>query len=228
VLQKTRRRPHEHGPSIPEKPPVLRDLKANQAALLGSRGKRLERLPVPRSARRRTAREEERHVSSRSFHERGRGRAANASRASAAMCSRQDMMSNHEVTFKDFQRLMTKRRRSVDDLVDIFRGKLDDSRSFFERVMSCQWRNPDTGRFEDRSDVVIPYESVIEFYFKETQYLKDTKEEQERLALKRKRGPVNEERRETLRRHLEKARAAKVRDNQKSTPGTREIVEEVM
>jgi hypothetical protein len=31
-----------------------------------------------------------------------------------------------EVTFKDFQKLMTKRRRTVDDLVDIFRGKQDD------------------------------------------------------------------------------------------------------
>jgi hypothetical protein len=80
-----------------------------------------------------------------------------------------------EVTFKNFQKLMAKRRRSVDDLVDIFRGQLDDSRSFFERVMSCQWRNPDTGRFEDRSDVVIPYKSVIEFYLKELHYLEDSK-----------------------------------------------------
>jgi hypothetical protein len=80
-----------------------------------------------------------------------------------------------EVTFKDFQKLMAKRRRTVDDLVDIFRGKLDDSRSFFERVMFCQWRNPDTGRFEDRSDVVIPYKSVIEFYLKEQHYLEDSK-----------------------------------------------------
>jgi hypothetical protein len=80
-----------------------------------------------------------------------------------------------EVTFKDFQKLMAKRRRTVDDLVDIFRGRLDDSRSFFERVMSCQWRNPDTGRFEDRSDVVIPYKSVIEFYLKEEHYLEDSK-----------------------------------------------------
>ena len=80
-----------------------------------------------------------------------------------------------EVTFKDFQRLMTKRRRTVDDLVDIFRGKLDDSRSFFERVMSCQWRNPDTTRYEDRSDVVIPYRSVIEFYLKELHYLEDSR-----------------------------------------------------
>ena len=86
---------------------------------------------------------------------------------------------------------MTKRKRTVDDLVDIFRGKLDDSRSFFERVMSCQWRKPDTGRFEDRSEVVIPYKSVIEFYLKETQYLKDSEAEQEKLTLKRKRGPVS-------------------------------------
>ena len=80
-----------------------------------------------------------------------------------------------EVTFRDFQKLMLKRKRSVDDLVDIFRGKLDDSRNFFDRVMSCQWRNPDTGRFEDRSDVVIPYKSVIEFYLKEQHYLEDSK-----------------------------------------------------
>jgi hypothetical protein len=59
--------------------------------------------------------------------------------------------------------------------VDIFRGKLDDSRSFFERVMSCQWRNPNTGRFEDGSEVVIPYNSVIEFYLKELRYLEDSK-----------------------------------------------------
>ena len=80
-----------------------------------------------------------------------------------------------EVTFKEFQKLMGKRRRNVDDLVDIFRGKLDDSRSFFERVLSCQWRNPDTGRYEDRGDVVIPYKSVIEFYLKELHYLEDSK-----------------------------------------------------
>jgi hypothetical protein len=49
------------------------------------------------------------------------------------------------------------------------------SRSFFERVMSCQWRNPDTGRFENRGDVVIPYRSVIEFYLKELNYLEDSK-----------------------------------------------------
>jgi hypothetical protein len=113
------------------------------------------------------------------------------------------------VTFRDFQKLMTKRRRSVDDLVDIFRGQLHDSRSFFDRVMSCQWRNPNTGRFGDRGDMVIPYRSVLEFYFREIQYLKDSEQEQERLAQKRKHGPVSEEHKQALIKNLEKARAAK-------------------
>jgi hypothetical protein len=78
-----------------------------------------------------------------------------------------------EVTFNDFRKLMLKRKRSVDDLVDIFRGKIDDPRQFFERVMSCVWRNPGTRRDEDRSDVVIPYRSVIEFFQKEQHYLED-------------------------------------------------------
>jgi hypothetical protein len=57
--------------------------------------------------------------------------------------------------------------------------------------------------------VVIPYRSVLEFYLKETQYLKDSEEEQERLAIKRKRGPVSEERRQALITQLAKARAAR-------------------
>jgi hypothetical protein len=132
-----------------------------------------------------------------------------------------------EITFKDLQKLMVKRRRTVDDLVDIFRGKLDDSRSFFERVMSCQWRNPDTGRFEDRGDVVIPYRSVLEFYFKEIQYLKDSEEKQKRLALKRKRGPVNEQRRQALIKQLEKARAARTRDHGKIGVTAVDFIEKV-
>jgi hypothetical protein len=132
-----------------------------------------------------------------------------------------------EVTFKDFQKLMTKRRRTVDDLVDIFRGKLDDSRSFFERLISCQWRNPDTGRFEDRGDVVIPYKSVIEFYLKETQYLKDSEEEQERLALRRKRGPVTEQRKQVLIKQLERARAAKSAECGKLGSPTLDFIEKV-
>jgi hypothetical protein len=115
-----------------------------------------------------------------------------------------------EVTFRDFQKLMLKRKRTVDDLVDIFHGKLDENRSFFERVMSCQWRNSDTGRHDDRGDVVIPYRSVIEFYFKEAAYLKDSEEEEARQAEKRKpKKPMSEERRQALIAQAAKARAAR-------------------
>jgi hypothetical protein len=50
-----------------------------------------------------------------------------------------------KITFRDFQKLMVKRRRTVDDLVDIFRGNLDDNRNFFERVMSCPLAQPRHG-----------------------------------------------------------------------------------
>jgi|SRR5215813_11305130 len=78
-----------------------------------------------------------------------------------------------EITFGQFRLVMENRSHTVSDLVDLFRGKIDDPRDFFERVMSCQWRNPETRRFEDLSDVVIPYRSVIEFYQQELHYFKD-------------------------------------------------------
>jgi hypothetical protein len=115
-----------------------------------------------------------------------------------------------EVTFREFRDLMIKRKRTVDELVDIFRGQLEDTRSFFERVMSCQWRNPQTGRMEDRGWVVIPYRSVIEFYEKEFVYLKDTQAEEQKQAEKRKhKKPMSEERRAALIAQIAKARAGK-------------------
>ncbi len=54
-----------------------------------------------------------------------------------------------------------------DDLVEIFRGKIEEPREFFERVMSCRYHG------EDRSDVVIPYRSVIEFYRQDCHFYKD-------------------------------------------------------
>jgi hypothetical protein len=107
-----------------------------------------------------------------------------------------------EVTFRQFSQLMEKRRRNVDDLVDLFHSKLDENRSFFERVMSCRWRNPETGRYEDRGDVVIPNRSVIAFYHQELSYFEASQKEAAELAEKRKRGPVSPERREALRKHL--------------------------
>jgi hypothetical protein len=60
-----------------------------------------------------------------------------------------------EITFKDFSKLMVKRKLSVDDLVDLFRGKIEDPRDSFERVLSCKYKH------EDRSSSVIPYRSVV-------------------------------------------------------------------
>jgi len=109
----------------------------------------------------------------------------------------------NEVTFKEFQQLMIGRKRTVDDLVDLFRGKIDDPREFFERVMSCKWKH------QDRSEVVIPYRSVLQFYAKEKEYLMDSEQEKEKAALKRKRGPLSPERRRELVERLAKGRAAK-------------------
>ena len=57
--------------------------------------------------------------------------------------------------------------------------------------------------------MVIPYRSVLQFYFKEAEYLRDTEEEQQRQAMKRKHGPVSEQRRRALIAQLEKARATR-------------------
>jgi hypothetical protein len=109
------------------------------------------------------------------------------------------------VTFGEFRLLAGARQRTVDDLVELFRGKIEDPRDFFERVMSCQWRNPETRRYEDRSNVVIAYRSVLEFYAKEKSYLG----EEQLGKVKRQRGPQSEEHKEASLRNLEKARAAK-------------------
>lgn len=97
-----------------------------------------------------------------------------------------------EVTFRNFRDVMTQRKRTVDDLVDLFHGKLEENRGFFERVMGVDRR-------DDYSNVVIPYRSVLEFYFKEAAYLKDTEQEQARLAeMRRPKKPMSEERRQAL------------------------------
>ena len=80
------------------------------------------------------------------------------------------------VTFKEFSELMTRRRHDVDALVHLFRGKLEDPREFFERVMSCKYK------YEDRSEVVIPYRCVLEFYEHELHYFRDTMDKRQRLC----------------------------------------------
>ena len=81
-----------------------------------------------------------------------------------------------EITFKEFATLMRKRGHSAESLAERFRGKIEEPRDFFERVMSCRYKG------EDRSGVVIPYRSVIEFYHVELHYFGDSNEKHRRCT----------------------------------------------
>ena len=72
-----------------------------------------------------------------------------------------------EVAFKSFARLGSERGWTVEMLAERFQDKIERPREFFERALTCKWKNPDTGRYEDRSGVVIPYRSALQFYFTE-------------------------------------------------------------
>jgi hypothetical protein len=87
------------------------------------------------------------------------------------------------VTYKDFGKVMQRRNHDADDLVQRFRGKVDDPRDLFERVMSCRWKDPKTGRYENRSETVIAYRSVIEFYRQELHFFKETAKTSQRYCL---------------------------------------------
>lgn len=69
-----------------------------------------------------------------------------------------DFMLDFPVTFSMFRSLMAKRHYNVDDLVDLFRGKIEGTRDFFTRVMA-----PGVAH----ANVVIPYRSVLEWYYQE-------------------------------------------------------------
>ena len=62
------------------------------------------------------------------------------------------------VTHADFAGLMKKRHYGIDDLVDLFRGKIEDPRAFFTSVLQYD---------HEHRGVVIPYRSVIKFYYQE-------------------------------------------------------------
>jgi hypothetical protein len=66
-----------------------------------------------------------------------------------------------ETTFKQFANLMVARRISVDDLCLEFRGQVESPRDLFERMREGCY-----------ADVVIPYHSVLKFFFRE-QKLRD-------------------------------------------------------
>jgi hypothetical protein len=61
------------------------------------------------------------------------------------------------VTFKDFAKLAKQKGWSAEFLADKFRGKIEGPSEFFHRCLKC---NPSP-------DVIVPYKSVIEFYFRE-------------------------------------------------------------
>jgi hypothetical protein len=80
------------------------------------------------------------------------------------------------ITFKDFATVAKKRGHTAESLEDRFRGKIENPSEFFERVMTCRYHG------EDRSSVVIPYGSVIEFYSQELHYFGDSHEKHRRCA----------------------------------------------
>lgn len=85
-------------------------------------------------------------------------------------------MNTPEITFRDFAKLATERGHTVESLAERFRGKIENPSEFFERVMSCKYHG------EDRSSVVIPYRSVLDFYREELHYFADSHEKHRRCA----------------------------------------------
>ncbi len=81
-----------------------------------------------------------------------------------------------EVTFKDFATVAKKRGHTAESLADRFRGKIENPSDFFERIMSCRYKG------EDRSWVVLPYRSVIEFYNEELHYFRDSNQKHRQCA----------------------------------------------
>jgi hypothetical protein len=81
-----------------------------------------------------------------------------------------------EVTFKDFAIVARKRGHTAESLADRFRGKIENPSEFFERVMMCRYHG------EDRSGMVIPYRSVMEFYSEELHYFQDLNQKHRQCA----------------------------------------------
>ena len=81
-----------------------------------------------------------------------------------------------EVTFKQFSEVAKHRGHTPESLAALFRGKIEDPREYFERVMSCKYHG------EDRSGVVIALRSVIEFYNQESHYFTDSHKRQRTCA----------------------------------------------
>lgn len=65
------------------------------------------------------------------------------------------------VTYAEFAKLAHGRGWTAAFLAERFRGKIEEARAFFERVLACRSNG------EDLSGSLIPYRSVLDFYQKE-------------------------------------------------------------
>lgn len=62
------------------------------------------------------------------------------------------------VTYVDFAKIALRRGWTAAFLADRFRGKIEEPRAFFERVLTC------SSNGKDLSGSLIPFRSVLEFY----------------------------------------------------------------
>ncbi len=65
-----------------------------------------------------------------------------------------------QVVYKDFAMLASRRGWTKEALAELFRGKIEETMEFFQRVLNCK------NKGEDRSNVVIPFLSVLDFFSK--------------------------------------------------------------
>jgi hypothetical protein len=86
------------------------------------------------------------------------------------------IMAYPEITYKDFAPLARNRGQTAESLAERFRGMIEEPREFFELIMTCKYKH------EDRSYVVIPYRSVIEFYLEELHYFGESHAKHKRCA----------------------------------------------
>lgn len=77
----------------------------------------------------------------------------------------------NEVTFGDFARLAKRRDWSPEFLAERFQDKIEKPSEFFHRVMEGRYAN-----------VVIPYRSVLSFYFTELKFQREEAGTDERLC----------------------------------------------
>ncbi len=72
-----------------------------------------------------------------------------------------------EVAYRDFAKLVDRRGWTKETLAELFRGKIEEPMDFFQRVLSCKYQG------EDRSNVIIPFRSVLDLFFKELSFQQD-------------------------------------------------------